>query len=190
MTENWGAAYLDHYEKYFRQPVEGQTFTSNEQPDGPAIQILTFEEVFKECRVFASLGLTHFADQINGICEVYMPVDAGFSSVPAILAHTLFYLVQEKFSIGYGISIGNLEMTHKAFSAKYNKSAVYFANPYGLPLEFIKVRFGEQYGMILLAILLSRQEHEYFLDRGAIGLGRLLKEKRVDPYNISRPSCV
>ncbi len=188
MNEDWGDAYLSHYEKYFRPPVESQSFVSL-GTDSPTIQILRFDKVFKGCRVFASLGLTHFSNEIHDICEIYMPADDGWEVIPKILANTIFYLVQKRFSVGQGTSIG-IESFDLGFSSRYNKSAVYLAHTYGLPEEFGDIKLREQYGRIFLAILLTRQEHNYFADHGAKNLEKLLMEKGVDPYSISRPSCI
>lgn len=188
MNRNLGDLFLDNYETYFRQPVESRVFRAEGMT---TIQILAYDKVFRGCRVFASLGLSHFSEQIGEAAEIYMPVDAGWDMIPRILFDALLLgLVGQEMQIGVGISLPGIEDLNEQFAAKYNKHAVYLTSPYGLPTQFQEIRGENAIGKMYLAMFLSKKEHEYFCDRGSNNLEQVFQDRRVDPYHLARKSCI
>ncbi len=130
---NWGASYYDHLERLFRSPISRETFS--QEPDEPTIQVLAYDRVFPRCRVFASLGLSHYARQVGRVAEVYLAVDDGWTEAGAILANALFYVIQNELPIGWGMAVGGVGAVTPAFAQQFAKTALYFTNPFGLPRQ-------------------------------------------------------
>src|SRR5947209_16337544 len=103
MTANWGECYFDHYETFFSELTDRSIF--EQDPESPSIQVLAYDQVFPDCRVFASLGLSHYAQELGKVGEVVVPVDDGWNDVPTLLANALFYMIQNRISLGWGIAI-------------------------------------------------------------------------------------
>jgi hypothetical protein len=181
---NWGACYLDHYAKYFGAPVAREVFSQD--PDESTIQILAHDGVFKGCRVFSSLGLSHYADDVGSIAEVIVPVDDGWDAVPRLVANALFHMVKEQMAIGWGVAIGGLRRVDPNFSRRYGKEALYLANVYGLPVGAEKVSCEDRKGSLYLGIFLAESEYRLFLEGGAEALEAALERNKVDPYHLSR----
>ncbi|KPV55627.1 hypothetical protein QJ48_32175 [Paenibacillus sp. A3] len=187
---NYGELYYDHYSKFLREPIDREVFKSTKEM--PSIQILKYENVFEECLVYNSLGFSKYEEIVGANVEVSMVVDGAFNSTGYLLASTLFYCIGNKMQIGRGISIRGLERLDKEFVQKYNKSAIYFTEPYAFPEEYSIVRTNtkDKDGRILLAFYISQSECEYFVKYGAEKFEDLLEEKNVDPFNVSRESAV
>jgi antitoxin YqcF len=185
---NWGDCYYDHFERYFGKPTDRQVFERDKE--SPSIQILAYEGVFKSCVVFCSLGLSHYSNEIGRISEVYLVVDDAFHVIPNLLANTLFYMVNEQKKIGWGLSIRGMENLQPEFSARYQKSALYFTNPFGLPAEFGQVQCSGNIGAVYTCFPISAEEHDLFLKVGAHGFEDILEQRSIDPFTIARPSSV
>src|SRR2546423_1431025 len=94
---NWGEVYLDHYERCFGDFASREVFTPHEP--GPVIQVLSYDNVIQGCRVYASLGLTHYAREVGSVGEALV-CTAPCDDWPYILASVLFYLVNEPMELG------------------------------------------------------------------------------------------
>ncbi len=185
---NWGASYYDHLERLFRSPISRETFS--QEPDEPTIQVLAYDRVFPRCRVFASLGLSHYARQVGRVAEVYLAVDDGWTEAGAILANALFYVIQNELPIGWGMAVGGVGAVTPAFAQQFAKTALYFTNPFGLPPGAADVYADGERGSLYLALFISEPEYQAFLREGAEGFERILQSRRVDPYALARPSAV
>ena len=185
---NWGECYFDHFGKLFRTAVAREKYSQG--PDEHSIQVLAYDGVFQGCRVFASLGLTHYSEQVGQIAEVYLPADAAWDRVPALLANALFYVVQEGMHIGWGIGIGGVGNLSPEFEREYGKTALYVTSPFGLPEGAALVKCNGEQGRLYVAVFITGEEYEFFLMHGAERLEEVMQEKAVDPYSLARPSCV
>lgn len=185
---NWGEHYYDHYSHFFREPIEVRRFSPVDL--GPRIQVLAYDTVFRNCRVFASLGLSHYAPELHCVAEVVLPVNDAWELVPSLLANALFELVQQRLQLGWGMAVCGLEKLSPDFVASCGKSALYFTKPFDLPDDFPIVACEGQVGQVLLAMFVSSAEYEYFHQHGAEQLEQLLESEGVDPYNLTRPSIV
>jgi len=187
---NYGELYYDHYYKFLREPVDREVFRNNHEV--PSIQILKYDNVFEECMVYTTVGLTKYEEIIGDIVEVAMVVDEAFDSVAYLLANALFYCLGNQMEIGRGVAISGIENIDESFAKKYNKNAIYFTEPYSFPEEFIDVptKCEEKDGKVLLAFYISQSEYEYFVTNGTEKFENLLEEKDVDPFHLSRESIV
>ncbi|MEO3946599.1 suppressor of fused domain protein [Gorillibacterium sp. CAU 1737] len=187
---HYGELYYDHYSTYLREPSNREVFTSSN--DLPSIQVLMYENVFEECRVFNSLGFSKVEDIVGMNAEVSMVVDGAFDLTGYLLASALFVCIHNKIQMGRGIAIKGLEKLDQAFVQTYNKSAIYFTDPYAFPDEYRHVRTptGEREGRVLLAFFITESECEYFTRYGADAFEDLLEEKDVDPFQVNRESVI
>ena len=185
---NWGERYIDHYEQWFRAPVTRRIYS--QESDDHSIQILAYDRVFEGCRLFASLGLTHYADEVGQVAEVYLPVDADWERAPAVFANALFYIVQEAMSIGRGVGIGGVGTLSPDFEREFQKEALYITNPFDLPDGASVIECDGKQGRLYEAFFISKKEYDYFLMYGAEKFEDMIQERALDPYKLARPSCV
>jgi len=187
---NYGTLYFDHYTKFLGSPLDREVYKYSEEM--PSIQILKYENVFEECLVYTTLGLSKYSEVVGDYFEISMVVDGAFSSSGYILANTLFYCVQNQMQIGRGLAISGIENIDAAFVHKYNKSAVYFTELYAFPEEYSTAHTDsyERDGKLLLAFFISQSEYDYFAKHGAEKFEDQLEEGNVDPFNVKRASEV
>ncbi|MED1060036.1 suppressor of fused domain protein [Bacillus mycoides] len=187
---NYGEIYYDHYSKYLSEPIDREVFKNNEGL--PSIQILKYENVFEECLVFNTLGFSKYEEIVGDNIEISMVVDGAFNSTGYILASALFYCIGNRIEIGRGTAISGIETIDKAFVQKYNKSAVYFTEPFTFPEEYSHVRTEneDKDGKMLLAFFITQSEYECFVKCGTEKFEDLLEENDVDPFNVSRKSII
>ena len=181
---NWGTCYFDHFTSYFHSPVTREVFSQD--PNEHAIQILAYDNVFEGCRLFASLGLSHYAEEVGKVAEIIVPVDDGWDTVPSLVANALFYMIQENMRIGWGIAIGGLGEVDRAFTRRFGKEALYITNIYGLPDGSEDVTCEGRRGSLYLGTFIADVEYRLFLDQGAEGLESAFERQHVDPYRLAR----
>ncbi|PHE95201.1 hypothetical protein COF81_14835 [Bacillus pseudomycoides] len=184
----YGELYYDHYSKCLGEPMDREVFKNGK--DMPSIQILKYENVFEQCLVFNTLGVSKYEEIVGDNVEVSMVVDGAFRSTGYILANALFYCIANGIKIGRGTAISGIESIDTSFVQKYNKSAVYFTEPFAFPDEYCHVFTGnaEKDGKVLLAFFISDSEYEYFIKYGAEKFEELLEENHVDSFHVSRES--
>jgi hypothetical protein len=185
---NWGEEFYEHYEKFLKTAVDRKIYQS---PDGnSSIQILVYEKVFKGCKVFASLGLTHYISDVKNVAEVVLVVDDGFEYCPTILANTLFYMINEQLPMTRGASVKGIRNINREFVDKYGKNVLYFTAPFAFPDEFQIVDSCFEKGKIFMACLISDDESGYLKEFGADRFESSLEQQCVDVFDIRRPSIV
>jgi hypothetical protein len=185
---NWGECYFDHFARYFRDPVAREVFAQG--PEEHTIQVLAYDKVFEGCRLFASLGLSHYAEDVGQVAEIFVPADDGWDVVPGLVANALFYMVQKEIHIGWGVAVGGLDKVDPVFTRRFGKQALYLTNAYGLPEGSGEVLCNGLRGSLYLGLFLADAEYRLFLDEGAKGLEKALESKQVDPYHVARASIV
>lgn len=183
-----GERYLDHYERFFRsEPTAAAMFP--DEASGSSIQILTFDGVFKGCRLFATLGATHFQRELGGAWEVVCCVDACFESVPALLANAVLFAASKHRSLGERRAIGSLEQLDPDFVRTTGKSALYFSGVHSLPPEFVELT-DTPGARMRGAIFISAAEAELNEREGWERFEERLEAADVDPFDVRRPSAV
>lgn len=187
---SYGELYYDHYSKHLGETIAREVYKNSE--DNPNLQILKYENVFEDCLVFNTLGLSHYPDILKDLVEVSMVVDAAFSSTGAILAHTLFFCIEHAVEIRRGIAIRGIERIDKGFTEKYHKHAIYFTEPFAFPVEYSHVCTGSEKGggKILLAIFISQAEYDYLIQHGTEKFEDLLEKNEVDPFCVGRKCTI
>jgi antitoxin YqcF len=188
MNIHWGECYYDHFTQFLGSPVDREIFRQDDS--SPSLQVLAYDGVFKDCRVFCSLGLTHYSTNLNRIAEISLPVDDAWEDIPYLLANALFFMIQKNISVGWGISISGIEHISPQFTATFEKTAIYLTRPFGFPDGFSKVRCHQEIGNVYLATFISAAEHIFFQQHGARQFEALMISKDVDPFSLRRPSCV
>lgn len=187
---NYGQLYYDHYIEILGEPIDREVFRNNAEM--PSIQVLKYENVFEECLVYNTLGYSKYEEIVGLNAEVSLVVDAGFNSAGYILANALFYSIANEFQMGRGIAISGIESIDKTFVQKYNKSAIYFTEPFAFPEKFKLIQTGneDKDGRMLLAFFITQSEYEFFVKHGTEKFEDMLEEMDVDPFNIERRAAV
>src|SRR4051812_43787203 len=121
---NWGEAYFGHYRRCFGNNAGVEVFAPHHS--GPVIQVLTYDNVIRGCRIHVSLGLTHYSDEVGSIGEALVCTNPC-AEWPYILASSLFYLVNARMELGWGMVVGGVEIVAPAFVERYEKPAIYFS---------------------------------------------------------------
>ena len=185
---NWGEEYFDHYTTFFKNAVDRKVFQGLE--GGSSIQVLIYDGVLKGCKVFASLGLTHYEFDVQDVAEVVLVTDDGFDDCPAILANTLFYMINDQLKMTRGASVKGIKYINEDFYSRYSKDALYFTTPFGFPAEFSEVDSGYVKGKVYMAFLISDDEAGYLKQFGFEKFEDLLEKQDVDVFDIDRDSII
>lgn len=184
---NWGEAYFDHYQRCFGNVAARAVFAPHSP--GPAIQVLAYDNVIQGCRVYASLGLTHYSEEVGSIGEAIVCTNPD-DEWPYILASSLFYLVNSRMQLGWGMIVGGVEIVAPDFVDWYKKPALYFSLPTLFPDYVRRVRQGAAVGKLYLITPITQPERDYFTKHGATEFERLLESSRVDTLELDRPSAI
>jgi hypothetical protein len=185
---NWGECYYDHFTGYLGHPIAREVFEHGMRE--PSIQVLAYDNVFDNCRCFCSLGLTHYAKQVHGPVEVFLPIDDGWQDVPYVLANALFFMVQNTITMERGTHITGVANILPNFAAAFGKTALYFTIPYGLPDSFGQVACGKAMGRVYLACFISASESIFLDEYGVEAFETMLETQDIDLFNLRRHSCV
>lgn len=188
MSSSVGECYFDHFHKYFGQMVHRRVF--RQDGESPSIQVLAYDKVFPKCMTFASLGLSHYRDCVGGTLEVFCATDAAWEDVPGALGNALFYAVQSHLPLRAGTVVSGLEKVAPALARAVGKSALYFAEPFGLPAGFERPTCAGADARVLVAIFITEQELALVRGSGPAALETALENAGADPYAIGRPSAV
>lgn len=140
--------------------------------------------------VYASLGLTHFADIVGATAEVILCSDPRDDRIPYILASCLYYLVNHQMECGWGMVVGGIENIAPMFVSETDKTSFYFGLPSILPPPVRQIVAGRDRGDLFVVTPISAAEHQLFTDKGARELEAALEASRLDPFILGRPSAV
>lgn len=184
----WINCYTKHLNEYLGPSIARTTFQQNSV--APPLQVLTYDQVFSDCRVFCSLGLTHYIQEVQNTTEVILVTDDGWNDIPYILANALFYIVQTRMKIGWGMVVGGVEVIAPSFASEFGKTALYFTNPNSFPEKFGHISCQPEKGKLFQTFFISPEERKFFRQYGAYKFEEMLEEKSVDPFDLKRPSCV
>lgn len=178
---NIGELIMDHYEKYLGEFEDCLIFKGDE--NAPSIQLLQFDNVFKDCKTYATIGLSKYADIIKDVYEVVMIVDDAMEESATILANVLFYIINNNVELNSGTYIEGIKNINEEFGIKRNKNAVYFTETYAFPDEFSTIN--EEVKMCL-AFFISEEECDYIKKFGCDKFEDYLEDNNVDIMNINR----
>jgi hypothetical protein len=182
-----GEAYLDHYERILGcSPNERWALSAGDR----VLQVLAYDGIFKGCRVFATLGLTHFRERLGSIVEVVAVADDGLAEVPKVLGSACLYLATEGQGFARGHAMSGLENIDAGFVRKFQKSAIYFCGLQGFPVEFGTVCAGPDHGVVTAAMFISAAEFKALAALGRKRFEQVLAEQAVDPFALGREPAV
>ena len=156
----------------------------------PSIQLLAYDGVFTGCRVYTSLGLSHYSSELGGVNEIVVAVDDLVQDVPHVVANALFYLVKNRLKLGWGVAVDGIEYIRPSFARKYQKNALYFTRLFDLPSECASVKSENGCGALLSAFFISKPEFDFFAKHGAERFESLLENQSLDPYHLARMSIL
>jgi hypothetical protein len=185
---DWSECYYDHFANFLKEPSGRELFDVDTKKS--FIQVLTYDSVFKGCRVFCTIGLTLYQKELNNICEVFLPTDEGWDQIPYILSNALYYMVRNQMTLHRGSCLSGIENIQPSFARLFNKTALYFATPFGPPESFNRVGCNKQTGKVYLAAFISGSEFNYLTTHGVDLFEELLEAKEVDPFILSRQSAI
>lgn len=188
MNVNWGSCYLDHFTRFLGEFSDRSVF--EQDLHSPTVQILQFDSAIEGCRSHASLGLTHYSSHLGNVAEIFCAADSAWDTVPSILANALFYMVQSRMAIGRGVAIAGIHSVNADFAGRYNKGALYITEVFGFPESFGRVACGAHSGRVYMSFFVSDREYRFFLDKGANEFEKVLRERDVDLFDLSRSSLI
>jgi len=179
-----GECILMHYERFLREPMGRAVFES--QAFDFSLQVLEYNNVFEQCRVFASFGLSHFARQLGGAIEVVVPVDQGWEIMASVLANVLFRMVELEMQVGVGTRVSGIEKVFPGFASAFGKSAFYLTDPYDFPPPFAAPHCEMQDVRIYLGVFITDAEFEIINRNGINFLEEMFESQKIDPYVLRR----
>jgi hypothetical protein len=185
---DWSACYTRHFEQFFRNPVERSRFI--EHDERKELEILSYDGVFQNCRTFVTIGAANMSDSLNGVGEVFTAAESAWSSIPYIMANAIFYMSRMGISLGWGVSISGVEHIDQEFAREFSKTAIYFTLPVEMPNGFSQLSCSRGTGLVYMAMFISQNEHDYFMENGSEMFENLMDGIIVDPFDLARPSCV
>lgn len=185
MINNYGELYLDHYYKYFGDWT--RLSTVEDLGTGNKMQLINYERVFESCVLVNTLGISKYKEITGENVEVTLVSDKDFEGTVRMFGEIMMFAVERGLRLVRGTAISGVGNLDRNFEDKYNKSALYITDHFGLPEGYWNV--GEQ-GKMVLAILISQEEYEYVVSEGPEKFESRLEESGGDPFEIGRKSSV
>ena len=180
---NLGEKILDHYKEFLGDYVGADRYCDGDKD----LQILGFSNVFADCIVFATFGLSNYPDLINNRCEVVLAVDDKFDECAAILANSVFYALSNRMDFGKGVLIGGADNIVEGFSESCGKTALYFTDAIMFPNQFSAV---DDTCKIYMGFFVSEKEAEFFRQHGSDAFEDLLEKSGIDVFSLNRKSVL
>lgn len=181
-----GALIFDHYEKYFGKP--SNNVSSHDKFVNYPVQVLRFDGVFADCVTYATLGASHFRDQLGGALEIVLVSDLDHADISVILASVILYSVENGINLLQGAALGNLASF--ADRRTFSQRAIYIADCIPLPPSFRCLKGEGQHITFKLAFFIHNNELEHVRSNGRESFETLLEKNSVDPFTFQRPSVV
>jgi len=185
VSDGIGGMYFDHLARHFGMATRRSVF--QQQPSSPSVQILEYDHVMAGCRLFATLGLTHFRNGPAPWSELFTIADAEWNTVPQILSTCAFFADGIRLHVERGIAI-RFERTFGEFVSRTGKVALYVTEPFGeLARTFVIEPTRPDY-RLLCGIFISAQEYDLFVGAGWEEFEGVLERAAVDPFELGRES--
>lgn len=178
-----GEKILEHYERFLGNYLDAVKYKNGDS----VIQLLGFANVFEGCLTFATFGLSKYHKDINNTCEVILAVDDDPDDCARVFMNSVFYILNNKMNMGRGIMIKGADNIAEGFSAKHQKSALYFTEACIMPEDFSVI--GDEC-RFYTAFFISDKEAEFIEKFGCESFEDLLEEKQCDVMDINRKSVV
>lgn len=184
MTNPLPEVVFDHYVRFLGKPIAREVYGA--VGFDKSVQVLKFANVFPGCTTFATLGVGRLVTAYSGeFIEVVMVVDDVAQEAERLLVDTLFAIVQHRFPIREGISVGGPAGVPGSAVEGTLKVAFYFTEPVPFPPAFRSLDSGSR---IVLALPITATEHAFVKAYGGAAFEERLEAKGVDPFEIRRSS--
>jgi hypothetical protein len=188
MEPTWADLYRHHFIQYFRKPFDVQRF----QPDAdrPPVHLAIFDQAYPNYRVFASLGVTNYRDDVEDLGEVILLAETAWREMPLLFMNSLFFMIHQRIPLGSRFHISGVDKLAPAFAEHFDKSALYFTIADGFPEGFERLAWNNDVGLVYQAIFISPEEEDFIKRHGASEFEQRFKAQDADLCSIRRPSCV
>jgi hypothetical protein len=188
----WDRCYYEHFTSYLGKPFDRETY--RQDADNPPLHIVTYDQRYApRYRVYASIGLTAYENEVKDLAEVIVLADAGRKEVPYLLVNALFFITQQRITLASKFAVGGIDRLAPPFAQQFDKTALYFtlvtpADEFGEGFE--RVVCGEDMGLIYQGTFISEAEHEFLRRHGGDTFEEKFRAQDADLCSLLRPSCV
>src|SRR4051794_1826185 len=97
MTVHWPKLFWQHFQRHFGKPYDWQDFEQDHL--STPIRLVTYDQAYREYRVFASVGLTEYAEELQQRGEVIVLADAAQTDIPFLLVNALFFMIGQRIPL-------------------------------------------------------------------------------------------
>ncbi len=190
--QNLGSDYLDHYERYFGNPIYRDVMEADDLPR--KIQLLRYDNVFEECMTFASLGVSSYSNELLGdFFEVVVVVDKYFEHIPKMVFSIFRAAINKGVKFEWGSYFTGLEDVDREFVSATGKDTLYVTLPSPLPEDFLNVVTDNSFLIkneikpkVFMCLFISSEEKEFLKINGKEMFEDQLEEMGVDPFDLCR----
>lgn len=180
---NLGELLLDHYERFLGAYIGADIYHNGRQE----LQILGFPNAIENSMVFATFGVSKYADMISNQCEMVLAVDEAYDECAELFANAVFYILSNQMAFGKGILIEGAGNIVGDFTEKFQKSALYFTDVFLLPTDFAAVTGALR---IYMCFFVSPKEAEFIKKYGSGKFENLLEQSEADVIALKRASIL
>jgi len=180
----WPDLYLRHFMRYFGKPYDVEIYR---QDDGSSLRLATFDHGYRNYRIYASLGLSERAAELNDLGEVILLADDPGKDIPFLFVNSLFFILANRIPLASHFAIGGIDALKPDFAEHFQKEALYFTVANGFPRGFEKIERG-QTGIVFQALFISPAEHDLLKRKGWQEFEDKLEAQDADPCSLRRPS--
>ena len=178
-----GELILNHYQYFLGDYIASDPYSDNTHQ----VQLMGFKDVIEDCLLFATFGMSGYAEEIKNCCEVVLATECDYDKCAEIFMNAIFYILENKMNFGKGVLIEGINNIDAEFTKKYNKTALYFTNIYILPEEFAIIN---NQCKIYMAFFVSEKEAQYIKEKGSEKFEDVLEQNNIDVINIDRESVI
>jgi hypothetical protein len=188
MSVRWPKLFWQHFQRHFGKPYDWQDY-EQDQFSSP-LRLVTYDRAYREYRVFASIGLTEYDEELQQRGEVILLADAGQKDVPFLLVNALYFMIGKRIPLDSKCCIGGVDVLLPRFAEHFGKSALYIQPATGFREGFQRVEADGESAQVFQAIFVSPQEYSFIQRNGGAEFEQRMEESDADPCSLSRPSCV
>jgi len=185
MRPTWSSLFRQHLARYFGKPFDCETFRA----DNATLQVVTFDRPYKNYRIFASLGMSEYADEVHDIGEVIVVADDAWKDIPYLLVNALFFMKSRRIALGSRVAVAGVETLHPDFAVRYDKTALYITVADGFPAGFERIQWGDQIGVVYQGTFVSEAEYEFIMRKGGEAFEERFRTQDADLCSLRRPAC-
>lgn len=186
MALSWARCAEAHFQNYLGKPYDIQAYRTG---DG-TLRLATYDQAYREFRVYASLGLADLLPAGADLGEVITVADDFGPDVPFLFTNALIFLLHHEIPLGSRFTVGGIEALRPNFADFFDKAALYFMPAEGFREGFAELSCGADAGKVYQAVFVSEEEAEYIRDKGGEAFEGRVKAQNADVCRLRRLSCV